>query len=88
MVPRRNHVAALRGAEMSDPTIEEQAINVVANEYYRRGFEAAKVAALAAIEDTDTVECNHSYYAQLGDASATKSNILEAVRKIEPEVTR
>lgn len=35
---------------------------------------------LQIVEDVDEVACNHSYYAQLGDAGATKRAIIEAMR--------
>ena len=43
---------------------------------------AAKVC-----DDTDTVEVNHSYYAQLGDASATKTNIEKAILTAAKQLT-
>lgn len=57
---------------------------MIANVYVK-GFEAAKSMALEAIESTETVECRDSYYAQLGDAMATKVAIREAVQNIKPE---
>jgi hypothetical protein len=73
-------VWALRYVEVQNAIATIQAESRAAGEAagYERGWaEAADVAA-----NTDIVEARDSYYAQLGDAPATRRAIVEAIRAL------
>jgi len=97
MVPRRHHLAAVRGADMSISESEREMATLVAacaltdvkrlakafqqfkQENYRRGFEAAKAAALEIVESERHHAC---------DCGADFSHMLASIAALKPQATQ
>lgn len=66
------------------PHIFSATLRTALNEAARLGANAALDAAVLAVEDTEIVEnTGNTYYAQLGDAGATRKACAEAVRALK-----